>query len=110
MVEPWMYVESLIKNEVCCRLFCLNDCSIILCTNLSFVFNSMMIKVVWKNRCERVFNEGKSNTVQTNIIQNYKQTLKQFLLRERSRLKIRDFSNMYTFLCVIQEERLTYKF
>lgn len=105
MVEPWLYVESLIRKQTGCRFFCLSDCIRILCMNLSFVsmiIVSIMINVIWRTRCDLVFNEDKVFT--TNIIKNYKEAFRSFLLRERNRLKTNSFNKLYKSLCVLNED------
>ena len=60
--EPWLYVESLIRRQGGCRLFCLTDCTRILgvhLSNLSMILVGMMIRNIWKTRCDLVFDEEK---------------------------------------------------
>ena len=111
-IEPWLYVEHLIRKQVGCSFFCLTDCSIICSTNLSFVsmiIVAMMIRVIWRCRCDLVFNEDKTYT-KANIVQSFKQALKNFLVMESDRLKTSSFNQLYKFLCFFQDDRLIFKF
>ena len=46
MVQSWLYIESLIRKQTGCRCFCLSDCIIILCMNLSFV-SMIILSALW---------------------------------------------------------------
>ena len=103
MVQPWL---SIIRKQTGCRFFCLSNCIRILCMNLSFVsmiIVSIMINVIWRTRCDLVFNEDKVFT--NNTIKIYKEALRSFLLREGNRLRTSSFSKLYKSLCVLNKDQ-----
>ena len=72
-----------------------NDCNILLGNNLKLiegVLFSKLLKVIWIQRCKRVFEKDK---LHTNLITHYKYAINSFLSRERERLDKETFKAIY---------------